>query len=377
MHNNIDAAARFWSMHSDIFLGVAGALLLGIVGSVVLRLGLRLICNVWTRRGQMVRVRITKAVATPLLTVIWTVAIYFVLLSVALPLHLDGIAQDLPIGLQIIILVMLAWIGLRVTREVEEAYPEHMRVKRGREPDPMIVDAVGKIMRILIVIVVAMMILRALNFSIASLLAFGGVAGIAIGFAAQGVVANLFGALVVYLDQPFKVGEWIVLPAQDIFGTVEHIGWRATTLRGFDTRPYYVPNQIFNTSVVQTPPRMQARRINETVSIRYADFPKLPAIVEDARQFIANNPEIDHAQSEMVYFTRYGDHALQIMVYCFAKTQVWAESLAIQERVLIELGRIVRRHGAELAVPISQIEFTGPPAGEAIRGQALVDEASA
>jgi MscS family membrane protein len=235
----------------------------------------------------------------------------------------------------------------------------------------MICDAMGKIARIAIIIVIGLMVLRVLNFSITSLLAFGGVAGIAIGFAAQGVVSNLFGALVIYLDRPFKVGEWIVLPSLNIYGTVEHIGWRATTMRGFDTRPYYVTNQIFNTSVVQTPPRMLARRIYETISIRYTDFASLEAIVDECRRFVAQNPEIDHRQSEMIYFTKFGAHALEIMVYCFANTQNWQESLRIQERLLIDLGKIIRRHGAEIAMPVSQVEISanvsrpaGPEGGD-------------
>ncbi len=358
MDHAVATAIAFWKAHWGMVISVGLAILLGIAGTALIRGIGRLIAGWSSRHDLPVRAQVFGALISPAVAIVWGVSLYFVGLALAGPFELVAVETVLPVLLQVFVLLMVAWMGLRITRVVERGYPTHVLSKQGRAPDPMLVDALAKITRILIFTVIGLMILRVLNFSIASLLAFGGVAGIAVGFAAQGVTANLFGALVVYLDQPFKVGEWIVLPAQNVFGTVEHIGWRTTMLRGFDTRPYYVPNQIFNTSVVQTPPRMQARRINETISIRYADFSKLADIVEECRQHVAKHPDIDHSQSELVYFSKYGNHALEIMVYCFARTLVWKDSLAIQERLLIELGDIVHRHGAQLAVPISQVEIT-------------------
>ncbi|MBW4034712.1 MAG: mechanosensitive ion channel family protein [Proteobacteria bacterium] len=361
MHHVLANQASFWQHHLSTIVGISVALVLGVAGTAVSRMVMRLLVRWAGNHNRAFTAAIVSALMPPVFVTIWGLAIYFMALALADPLHLSGFLRVLPIMLKTVVLLTVGWAALRVTSVTERAYPAHLQLRRGRAPDPMLVDALGKIARILVVAIIGLMLLRAMNFSIASLLAFGGVAGIAVGFAAQGVTANLFGAFVVYLDQPFKVGEWIVLPAQNVFGTVEHIGWRTTTLRGFDTRPYYVPNQIFNSSVVQTPPRMHARRISETMSIRYVDFDKLSAIVAECRDYVANCPEVDHQQSEMIFFSKFGNHALEIMIYCFAKTHVWKESLAIQERLLIQLGWIVRSHGAELAVPISQVEITSSP----------------
>ncbi len=360
MQKVVAGTASFWMAHLSTIIGVAVALLLGIGGSAAARAALGVLARWSDRHGHRMRAAIFVRLGLPVVVAIWALALYFAALAVATPLRLVGLLGVLPVILKVVMLLAIAWAALRVVAVGERAYPAHVAAKRGETPDPMLIDAIGKITRILVVAVIGMMVLRVLNFSIASLLAFGGVAGIAVGFAAQGVTANLFGALVVYLDRPFKVGEWIVLPAQNVYGTVEHIGWRTTTLRGFDTRPYYVPNQIFNSSVVQTPPRMQARQISTTIAIRYADFDRLEAITEACRQHVDNHPDIDQSLGAMVYFDQYGTHALQIMVWCFTRTVVWAESLAIQERLLIELGRIVQRHGAELALPVSEVRLAGP-----------------
>ena len=358
MSGHLVNPASFWIAHLPTIESLAVALGVGLSGTLLISLVLRVMLTAVRREKHPLRSRIVETLRGPLLALMWSIVGYFIGEALVIPFYPAGDHWILPNTLKIAAIVIFGWAAMRVTRQIELTWPEIVRHRHGHDPDPMVCDAVGKIARILIMIIIGLMMLRVLNFSITSLLAFGGVAGIAIGFAAQGVVSNLFGALVIYLDRPFKVGEWIVLPSLNIYGTVEHIGWRATTMRGFDTRPYYVPNQIFNTNVVQTPPRMLARRIYETISIRYADFGILETIVDECRRFVAQNPEIDHRQSEMIYFTKFGQHALEIMVYCFANTQNWQESLRIQERLLIELGRIIRRHGAEIAVPVSQVELS-------------------
>ena len=114
--------------------------------------------------------------------------------------------------------------------------------------------------------------MQLLGFSIAGILTFGGVGGIAVGFAAQDLLSNFFGWLGIYLDRPFAVGDWIRSPDREIEGTVEEIGWRVTRIRTFDNRPLYVPNSAF-TNI--SPSRIQQGcligRIYETIGVRYDD----------------------------------------------------------------------------------------------------------
>ncbi|MDG1204420.1 MAG: mechanosensitive ion channel, partial [Pseudomonadales bacterium] len=91
--------------------------------------------------------------------------------------------------------------------------------------------AIGKLLRISVFITAALTVLQTLGISISGILAFGGVGGIAVGFAAKDLLANFFGGLVIYLDRPFAVGDWIRSPDRDIEGTVEKIGWRLTIIR--------------------------------------------------------------------------------------------------------------------------------------------------
>src|SRR3546814_3222774 len=88
--------------------------------------------------------------------------------------------------------------------------------------DTTATDAIGKLALIAIFVTAALVILQTLGFSVAGLLALGGAGGIAIGFAAQSLVANLLGGLTIYASRPFKVGEWIIMSGTEVMG--EEIG---------------------------------------------------------------------------------------------------------------------------------------------------------
>ena len=103
------------------------------------------------------------------------------------------------------------------------------------------------------------------------------------GFAAKDLLANFFGGMMIYMDRPFSVGEWIRSPDKEIEGTVEDIGWRLTRIRTFDKRPLYIPNSVFANISVENPSRMTSRRIYETVGIRYDDIDKMDLIVAQVK----------------------------------------------------------------------------------------------
>lgn len=354
--------AKWFDAYHAVLVQIGVILLIHAFLIVVVRLtGSRLIKRV-SERSQPLREAVYRAIHSPVIAWIVLSAAFLVVRRINEQIHAAVLSRGLDPALQVGILLVMAWACWNLVT----IYPL-IRRRHGHELNPLISDLAEKFARFLMVMLFGLMILRTLNFSIASLLTFGGVAGVALGFAAQGVVSNIFGAVVVYMDQPFKVGEWIVLPQLNISGTVEHIGWRSTKVRAFDTRPYYVPNNIFNTNVVQTPPRMHARRIDQTVPVRYSDADRLPVILSELRAFIHNHPSVDHNQSEMIYFTNYGPHSLDILVYCFAATTQWGESLAVQEDVLLNTARIIRRNGGELALPITRVQMqTMPPDGSSV-----------
>lgn len=250
------------------------------------------------------------------------------------------------------IITLISWF---LTRFVKRA--ESNIVASYERVDKTTADAIGKILRASIMITAALVVLQTLGVSLSGILAFGGIGGIAIGFAAKDLLANFFGAFMLYLDRPFSVGDWIRSPDREIEGTVEQIGWRLTRIRTFDKRPIYVPNSLFTTITIENPSRMQNRRIYETIGVRYGDVTQVPLILEGIRNMLKTHPEIDTKQILMVNLNQFGPSSLDFFIYTFTKTTEWAFFHEIKEDVLLKIHKIIQSHGAEVAFPTTTIHL--------------------
>ena len=257
---------------------------------------------------------------------------------------------------ELAVVMLLAWFLIRVIKQVETRL---MSDEYSEDPmDPTTVLALGKLVRAAVVITVALVMLQTLGYSISGVLAFGGVGGIAVGFAAKDLLANFFGGLMVYLDRPFAVGDWIRSPDQEIEGTVEHIGWRQTRIRTFSRRPLYIPNATFSHISVENPSRMLNRRIYETIGIRYDDADKLKAIVSDVTDLLKNHEEIDQQQTIIVNFNSFAPSSLDFFIYTFTKTTDWIRYHEIKQDILLNIINIVESNGAECAFPTSTLHIS-------------------
>jgi len=254
------------------------------------------------------------------------------------------------------VVFILAWALVRFIRHAEENIIKKNEL-RGKPIDRTTADAIAKLLRISVIITAALVILQTLGYSISGVLAFGGISGIAVGFAAKDLLANFFGGLMVYLDRPFAVGDWVRSPDKEIEGTVENIGWRLTRIRTFDRRPLYVPNSVFTTISVENPSRMTNRRIFETVGIRYDDADKMAVIVSDVKQMLLDHPEIDSDLTLIVNFNAFASSSLDFFVYAFTKTKEWVKFHEVKQDVMLKIIGIIEGHGAECAFPTSTVHI--------------------
>ena len=256
------------------------------------------------------------------------------------------------------IITAVAWFAVRFIRIAETNFIADKQAK-GQPFDRATLDAIVKLLRLSVLITAFLVALQTLGFSISGVLAFGGIGGIAVGFAAKDLLANFFGGLMIYLDRPFAVGDWIRSPDREIEGTVESIGWRQTVIRGFDTRPLYLPNSAFANIAVENPSRMHSRRIYETIGIRYDDAGAMGAIVAEVDAMLRAHQEIDSDSFLMVNFNAFAPSSLDFFVYCYTRTKAWAEYHRVKQDVLLRIIEIIDRHGAEIAFPTSTVHVPG------------------
>jgi len=351
MLEKIDQASPTTVLVSQVFLVVFGTLLLDFIQKRVLK---RLEPKVAATKV-LWDDALYEAALRPLSYLIWLLGISFAAHIVGRQTEAAIFSAITPIR-DIGVIAIATWFLFRLIQQMERNI--FIKAERdGRTVDMTTVDAISKLLRLSVVITAVLVGMQTLGFSISGILAFGGVGGIAVGFAAKDLLANFFGGLMVYLDRPFAVGDWIRSPDRNIEGTVEKIGWRLTVIRTFDKRPLYLPNATFASIAVENPSRMSHRRIYETVGIRYDDALKMSTIIKQVRQMLVEHPEIDESQTLIVNFNQFAPSSLDFFIYTFTHTTNWVHYHEVKQDILLKVIEIIDQNGAEIAFPTSTVHL--------------------
>ena len=251
--------------------------------------------------------------------------------------------------------VILFWTLLRLIGAIERYYRRRNIVIGDRSIDQGTVYSLFRVLRAAIFIIAVLTVIEGFGISISGILAFGGIGGVIIGFAAKDTLANFFSGMMIYWERPFVIGDWIRCPDMEVEGVVEKIGWRMTQIRTFDQRPLYIPNALFTGHVIENPQRMTNRRIYEYMGLRYEDIDKMETVLVDVRKLLGNHPSIDQQQIIMVNFDRFGASSIDFFIYAMTRTTCWEEFHQIKGEVLLTIAAIVKKHGAEFAFPTRTI----------------------
>ena len=217
------------------------------------------------------------------------------------------------------------------------------------------------ILKVIILIITGMNILSTWGINITGFVASLGLVGMAFALAAKDTASNFFGSMVLFTDQPFKVGDWIKTP--EVEGTIEAIGIRSTKVRTFAQALVSVPNGNLANDAILNWSEMGKRRIKMTLGLTYSTTSsQMRTILQEIRELLNNDHDI-HQQTIYIHFTEFQDSALGIFCYFFTKTTKWGEYMEVRERINLELMEIVERNGAGFAFPSQSlyIESMPPP----------------
>ncbi len=257
-------------------------------------------------------------------------------------------------AMNVVMVAILFWASSVILRVLAQLLKHKKKADNQWQTN---ISGLEKFGMVVIATIGSIFILKTLDYDISSILALGGISGIAIGLAARDMLANIFGGLFLYFDKPFSVNDWIRSPDRSIEGTVQKIGLRQTTVRTFNSRPIYIPNALFNNIVIENPTRMLNRRIYEKFGLRYEDSHVLSAILLEIEKSLKNNPEIDSTKTLMVNFDCFGESALECFIYTFTKTTNWQEYHAIKQKVMLDVLVIIAKNGASCAFPTQTLDI--------------------
>ena len=244
--------------------------------------------------------------------------------------------------------------------DIIAAYFQHLATKTESTLDDQLVPLVRKTLKALVILVGTLFILRdGLNFDIIPFLTGLSIGGVAIALAAQDTIKNFFGSIMIFIDKPFQVGDWVT--SGDIDGTVEEVGFRSTRIRTFRNSVMYVPNGKIADSVVDNHGLRVYRRFFTTLTVTYDTPPQLiDAFVQGLREIVLAHPDT-RKDLFHVYFNNLSAYSQDIMFYIFFELPTWGEELRARHEVLIQIVKLANTLGVRFAFPTQTLHMESFP----------------
>jgi MscS family membrane protein len=251
------------------------------------------------------------------------------------------------------------WFLFRVITLVMERLRAHA-IGIGRTGTGTLMVLGERLLKVLVGIFAILVVLAIFGFNLTTVLAGLGIGGIAIAFAAQKTLENLFGGISVLADEVIRVGDYCKFG--DRSGTVEDISLRSTRIRTDDRTQLSIPNGAVAAMNVENFSRRDKFFFNPSLNVRPETSPdQLRYLLAEIRRLLYEHPKVD-TDSADIRFTGFGASALTLAITAYIPTRNFAEFVAIREDLLLRIMEIVGRSGSALAFP-SQTLYLGRDSG--------------
>lgn len=190
------------------------------------------------------------------------------------------------------------------------------------------------------------------DFNVGALLAGAGIFAMAIAFAAQSTIANLFGTASLILDRPFSIGDRIVVSGKD--GTVESIGLRSTKVRSFDGTLWFIPNKEMTESTIENYAARPTIRHIFLLRLAYASPPeKVRRAIAILHEILDRRPLFDMKKDPpRIFFDAIEDSAFRLQAICWFQTQDYYKFVEEKETINFEILSRFYDEGIAFAIPI-------------------------
>jgi MscS family membrane protein len=294
--------------------------------------------------------KLFPALEAPVATFIALLGVFAALKVLKLPLSSD---QVLHIAMTVAFSLCFFWGLLRTLN----AFLDHLaEIAKARQAGvAAFMPWIKKSLITIFVIFAVLMTAQSLGADVKAFLAGLGIGGLAFALAAQDTIANLFGSVVVAIDQPFKIGETVRIG--NFTGLVEDIGLRSTKLRAVDKSLIVIPNKMAATEAVTNLARFTQRRVEQVIGLTYGtSAEQMDAIVEEFRRIILAEAEVDPT-SVMVFFRDYSASSLDIWLVYVVLDPDFQKHMRLRQRINLGLMRAVQARGLSFAFPTQTVEF--------------------
>ena len=254
--------------------------------------------------------------------------------------------------------VFWIYVFLKLVKVVMRIYGEFTERTHGRLDDQL-VPILHSFLTGVVIVVGILRLLVLFGVDTTTMIAGATIGGLAFALASQDTVKNLIGTIMIFLDKPFHIDDWI--EAGEVVGTVERVGFRSTQVRAADTSIYQIPNSRLSELVINNKGLRLFRRYNTNLGLRYDTPPELiEAFVKGVREIIIAHPET-RSDSYNVEFTGFGDSALLVMVNVYFKSLAWGVEQSSKHRLHIAIVKLAKELGVDFAFPSTTVTIENFP----------------
>jgi len=202
--------------------------------------------------------------------------------------------------------------------------------------------------------------IQSIGLEVTSVLAIGGIGGLAIGLAGREICENLLNGFLIMSTNPFEVGDEVTFFHNNkvVEGFVIDIGWYRTLIRSFEREVYVVPNAVFSKNIVLNVSRKNREwRFYEMLSIRVQDVQKANAIVQDIRRIVRNDTRVINKLHRRVFLDKITPDDARIYLSFYLEGANRDAFMAIKQDLLVSFVDCVERNGAKLATPRTVVDM--------------------
>jgi MscS family membrane protein len=228
-------------------------------------------------------------------------------------------------------------------------------IKTSSKLDEQLLPIFQKTTRFFIYLLGIVYVIQMLGYSISAIVTGLGIGGLAVAMAAKDTLSNLFGSIMIFIDRPFKLGDWITVNGEE--GVVEEIGFRSTRIRTFAKTVISLPNSSVVMNSINNYSRMPKRRIKMTIGLTYgSSVDQMEKVTSSIEEYLKNS-ELVHPDQIMVNFTNFGSSSLDIFIYFFTRTTKWQEYLEARQTINLSIMKIVENEGLSFAFPTQTLHI--------------------
>jgi MscS family membrane protein len=252
-------------------------------------------------------------------------------------------------------IIGLAWLLVRLVDIASELTLSHLR--QLNQPARVAIAGLSRrLTKVSVVFFGALALLYLANFDLTAALAGLGIGGIAVAFAAQKTLENLFGGIMIITDQPIRVGDFCKIG--NVIGTIEDIGLRSTRIRTLDRTVVSVPNGQMAAENLENFGVRDKVWFRPTIGLRYeTTADQLRYVLAEIRRLLYAHPLVE-SQSARIRFVRFGGSSLDLEIFSYILTTDYARFLEVQEDLLLRIMDIVESSGTGIAFPSQTAYFT-------------------